>query len=118
VTARGSDDLLAFNAADLISDPGHSLVARVPVGTAPVGLAFVKNGTEIVVADSNRFHAAGGAANLAVVDVHDALARRQALVETVPSGAFPRQMVLDGTTLLVTNYDSQQVEAVDVARLP
>jgi DNA-binding beta-propeller fold protein YncE len=120
VTARGSDALLGFSAALLRSDPAHALVARVRVGEAPVGLALVDHGSRIVVADSNRFQARGAASSLAVVNVGAALAGKPALAGQLPAGGFPREMVPepDGRVLLVTNYASGQVEAVNVAGLP
>ncbi len=120
VTARESDRLLGFSAARLLTDPARSLVASVPVGEAPVGLALVDGGTRIVVADSNRFGAPGAASSLAVVNVAAALANRPALAGYLPAGGFPREMALepDGTTLLVANFSSQQLEAVGVAGLP
>jgi DNA-binding beta-propeller fold protein YncE len=119
VTARASDDLLCFSAARLISDPAHALVAIVRVGEAPVGLAAVRGGSLIVVADSNRFAAGGAAADLDVVNVAAALSGDRAVAGRIPSGAFPREMALlpDGT-LLVSNYGSGQLEAVDVASIP
>jgi hypothetical protein len=120
VTARSSDALLGFSAARLISDPAKALIADVPVGEAPVGLALVRSGTRIVVADSNRFDTSGAKANLAVVNVTAALTGRQALLGYVPAGLFPREMALvpGGRTLLVGNFISGQLEAVDVASLP
>jgi DNA-binding beta-propeller fold protein YncE len=119
VTARASDDLLCFSAARLISDPAHALMAVVRVGEAPVGLAAVRGGSLIVVADSNRFGARGAIADLDVVNVAAALSGRRAVVGHIPSGLFPREMaLLRSGTLLVPNYDSNQVEAVDVASIP
>ena len=120
VTARGSDRLLGFSAARLRTDPAHALVASVAVGEAPVGLMLVDDGTRIVVADSNRFGAAGAASGLAVVSVPAALAGRPALIGYLRAGGFPREMALepDGRTLLVGNFTSEQLEAVDVAVLP
>jgi DNA-binding beta-propeller fold protein YncE len=119
VTARASDDLLCFSAARLISDPAHALMAVVRVGEAPVGLAAVRGGSLIVVADSNRFGARGANADLDVVNVAAALCGRRAVVGHIPSGLFPREMALLGNnTLLVANYESGQVEAVDVASIP
>jgi DNA-binding beta-propeller fold protein YncE len=120
VTARGSDRLLGFAAARLRTDPSRSLIGSVEVGEAPVGLALVDGGTRIVVADSNRFDAPNAASSLAVVSVPAALAGQPGLTGYLPAGGFPRQMALepDGTTLLVTNYSSQQLEAVSVADLP
>jgi DNA-binding beta-propeller fold protein YncE len=119
VTARGSDDLLCFSAARLRADPDHALVAVVRVGEAPVGLGLVDGGRRIVVADSNRFAAAGAAADLDVVDVAAALAGQPALLGHVPAGAFPREMSLEpgGQVLLVTNFGSGQLEAVSVPSL-
>jgi DNA-binding beta-propeller fold protein YncE len=69
LTARASDTLLGFSAARLRADPAHSLIGAVRVGEAPVGLALVRDGARIVVADSNRFNASGAASSLAVVNV-------------------------------------------------
>jgi DNA-binding beta-propeller fold protein YncE len=120
VTARESDRLLGFSAVRLLTDPAQSIVASVEVGEAPVGLALVDGGTRIVVADSNRFGAAGAASGLAVVNVAAALANRPALAGYLPAGGFPREMALEpgGRTLLVGNFSSQQLEAVGVAGLP
>ena len=120
VTARASDALLAFSAARLLTDPGHALLADVRVGELPVGLALVRGGSLVVVADSDRFDVPGARSSLAVVDVADALAGRPALLGYLPAGGFPREMALEpgGATLLVTNYSSGQLEAVDVAALP
>ena len=73
VTARGSDRLLGFSASRLRTDSARSLIASAEVGEAQVGLALVDGGTRIVVADSNRFSAAGATSSLAVVDVPAAL---------------------------------------------
>jgi DNA-binding beta-propeller fold protein YncE len=120
VTARGSDDLLCFSAPLLRAEPSRALVARVRVGEAPVGLALVRNGSRVVVADSNRFGAAGAASSLAVVSVPAALAGRPALAGLLPAGQFPREMAVapDGRTLLVGNFGSGQLEVVNVASLP
>jgi DNA-binding beta-propeller fold protein YncE len=120
VTARASDALLAFSASRLRTDPAHALLADVPVGEAPVGLALARHGSLIVVADSNRFGAAGKSASLAVVNVADALARKPALVGYLPAGLFPRDVASDpdGGTVLVANYMSDQLEAVSVPALP
>jgi DNA-binding beta-propeller fold protein YncE len=120
VTARESDRLLGFSAARLLTDPARSLIASVEVGEAPVGLALTGDGSRIVVADSNRFGAPGAASSLGVVDVPAALAGRPALLGYLPAGGFPRQMAVEpgGRTLLVTNFSSDQLEAVDLADLP
>jgi DNA-binding beta-propeller fold protein YncE len=116
VTARASDDLLGFSAAKLRSDPAKAVAATVRVGEAPVALAFADGGREIVVADSDRNNFPGARPALTVVDTVAALAGRPAVVGTIPSGVFPREMSLEGNgdTLLVSNYGSDQLEAVQL----
>ncbi len=120
VTARASDALLAFSADRLRTDPAHALLADVRVGEAPVGLALGQHGSLVVVADSNRFGTSGKSASLAVVDVPDALAGRPALVGYLPAGQFPRDMAASpaGGTVVVANYESGQIETVNLAALP
>ena len=120
VTARESDQLLAFSATKLLRDPSHSLLAAARVGEAPVGLAIVDGGRDIVVADSNRFEAPGATTSLMVINTSNALARRPAVVGTIATGAFPREMALEPNhgTLLVGDFGSSQFEAVSVAGLP
>jgi DNA-binding beta-propeller fold protein YncE len=120
VTARESDDLLCFSAAMLQTDPSRALVAAVRVGEAPVGLMLVRNGSLIVVADSDRFLQPGAKAGLSVVSVIAAVAGKPAVLGRIPAGQFPREMALvpGGQTLLVGNYASGQLEAVSVPSLP
>ena len=119
VTARASDAVLCFSAARLATDPEQALVAVVRVGSEPVGLAPVRGGALIAVADSNRFAAAGHSSSLSFVSVTAALAGRPAVVGGLPTGGFPRDMAVspDGT-LLVSDYASGQVQAVATAALP
>jgi DNA-binding beta-propeller fold protein YncE len=120
VTARGSDAVLGFSATRLRADPRHALDAQVQVGESPVGLALVDDGRQLIVADSNRFRAKGAASNLAVVDVRAALAGRPALLGMIPTGNFPREMTVvpNADTLLVTDYLSGQVQAVNLETVP
>ena len=119
VTVRASDDVLCFSAARLAADPSRALVAAVRVGAAPVGLAAVHGGSLLVVADSDRFAATEPNSELDVVNVAAALAGHPAVVGHIPAGIFPRDMTLaaDGR-LLVSNYSSNEIEAVDVATIP
>jgi DNA-binding beta-propeller fold protein YncE len=87
VTARASDDLLCFSAAQLTADPARALVAVVRVGSEPVGLAAVRDGTLIVTGD---------------------LATGQFPRDMAVS---------PGGTLLVADYISGQVQAIATAHL-
>jgi DNA-binding beta-propeller fold protein YncE len=120
VTARGSDELLAFSAARLRSSSSHPQVASVLVGNAPVGLGLVEGGRRIVVADSNRFHVTGGSTDLMVVSVPALLSGQPSVLGRLAAGAFPREMSLspDGRTLLVTDFASGQLQTIGVGGLP
>ena len=121
VTARQSNSLLCFSAAALAGKSGaRALIARVAVGANPLGLALVKGGTRIVVADSNLSKLPGAAADLAVVSVADALAGKPALLGLVSTGQLPRELALerDGRTLLVTDEVGRELQAVTLADLP
>lgn len=118
VTARASDAVLEFNAGALVADPDAALTESVQVGEAPVGLALVDHDRVIVVSDSNRFAATGAGSSLAVVGVSPY--GGMTLAGYLPAGSFPRDMAAspNGKTLIVSNYDSNQIETVAVAGLP
>ncbi len=121
VTARGSDELLVFDRRLMHTAPLQSLVASVPVGSSPVGVATIDNGDRLVVTNSHRF--AGGAEDrqsLSVIDAAKVEEGRRAVVGSIQAGAFPRELrtTADGRTLLLTNFGSQTLEIIDLARLP
>jgi DNA-binding beta-propeller fold protein YncE len=120
VTARGSNALLGYAAAKLRRDRAHALVAVVPVGAAPVGLALIDGGRRAIVMDSNRFGLPGKDADLAVVDTTRAVHGGTALLGTIAAGRFPREAAVqpDHDVLLVTNFDSFELQAVRLADLP
>jgi DNA-binding beta-propeller fold protein YncE len=119
VSARGSNQILAYSAPGLVTDPSTALIAQVTVGQSPVDLSFVDNDARIVVADSNRFYVQGAWSALSVVDPAAALAGHPALLGSIPTGLFPRQISVEpnGSTMLVTDYDSSQLEAVSTSGL-
>jgi DNA-binding beta-propeller fold protein YncE len=117
VTARASNALLAFSAARLRSDPARALIAKVRVGSAPIGLTALAGGRRILVANSGLHQAR--LASLGVIDVPAALAGRPALVGVIGAGVLPREFAVEpgGRTALVTNSVSHQLEAVNVSQL-
>jgi DNA-binding beta-propeller fold protein YncE/tRNA A-37 threonylcarbamoyl transferase component Bud32 len=120
VTDRDSNALVAFSAAKLLTNPAQSLVARVRVGQTPIGLSFVNGGKAIMVADANT-HGVPGADNLALVSSALALeGGKDALRGFISTGRVPRQLVVEpgGKTLLVTDYGSGQLQAIDTGSLP
>jgi DNA-binding beta-propeller fold protein YncE len=112
VTARASNTLLAFSTTRLLSDPSRALIATAKVGTAPVGVALFDGGRRALVADSDRFNAAGAHASLTVVNTD--LAHHPTAVETLRAGGFPREIAIDAraNAALVTNFGSEQLERV------
>jgi DNA-binding beta-propeller fold protein YncE len=118
VTARESNMLLAFDAAKLDSNQSNALLASVQVGTQPAGLAFVNHGRHIITADSNASNHTNANTGLTVVDAEAALNGKQGFPR-IPTGLYPREFAvsLDGKTLLVSQYYSDAVQAVDVSEL-
>lgn len=116
VTARESDELLAFSASKLRDHAKDAELASVRVGEAPVGVAVLDGGTRVVVADSNRFGASGQSSALTVVDATRALRHQPAIVGTISAEQFPRDVALEpaGTVLLISNFGSGVLEAVHI----
>ncbi|HLG77995.1 MAG TPA: hypothetical protein VKX46_16390, partial [Ktedonobacteraceae bacterium] len=55
---------------------------------------------------------------LTLIDVKQALAGHPALLGTIAVGSFPRELALDGQTLLLTNYTSATLSLIDLSKLP
>lgn len=120
VSARTDNVLLAFDTAKLLSDPAHALIGRVPVGDAPVGVAVFENGTRVAVTNSNRFGNSNGTQSLTIIDTQKISIGEGAVLGTVPAGVFPRELRVteDVRALLLTNFGSQNLVVIDLARLP
>ena len=123
VTARNADALLAFDTNKLVRDPDHALIGKVPVGRSPVGVEVADGGRKVVVANSNRFADATNQRqnqNLTLIDTDKIALGPAAVLGMIPAGGFPRELraTADGQTLLVTNFTSNTLEMVDLARVP
>ena len=83
------------------------------IGRGPVSLALVADTRHVIVTDRAQ-------SRLTVVSTAAPLAHRPAVIGTIPAGSQPREMALEpnDNTLLVGNFSSDQLEAVDVANLP
>lgn len=121
VTARNSNALLAFETTALRTDIEHARIGTVPVGTSPVGVAVANDGKLVFVTNSNRFSSNRTARQtLTVIDAANVGAGPAAILGSVPAGAFPREFGQspDGQTLFVANYNSNELEVIDLKRLP
>ncbi len=121
VTARNSNSLLAFATARFLADSANARVGTVPVGKSPVGVAVVNDGKQIVVTNSDRFAADRRARQtLTVIDAARVAEGASAILGSIPAGAFPREfgMSWDGSTLFVANYESTEIEIIDLRRMP
>jgi hypothetical protein len=102
VTARGSNQVLAFDVQKLLYFPNHALVGHGDlngIGTAPVGLALFHHDELLAVANSNRFtNGTSGITSVAILDVRDPAS--VTAVQTIeseskcnfPRGAVPRRV--------------------------
>jgi DNA-binding beta-propeller fold protein YncE len=119
-TARGDNQLLRFDATKLVADPTHAMTGRVTVGTSPVGVAVFDDGKKIVVTNSNRFGPdANEPQSLTVVDAAKFASGADAVLGSIPAGAFPRELrvTADGRTLLVANFLSKSLDLVELSRV-
>jgi DNA-binding beta-propeller fold protein YncE len=120
VTDRESNALVAFSAAKLLTNPAHSLIARVNVGQNPTGETFIRGGTQIMVADANLNHYPG-ADTLMLVSTQVALRGGSgAVLGVMPSsGQMTRELGLEpGGTLLVSDSGSGKLQVIDTGSLP
>jgi DNA-binding beta-propeller fold protein YncE len=106
VSVRGDDRVLEFSTQKLRSDPAHALTASLPVGPAPIGLAFAD--VFPVVADSNPF-AGQTASVLQLLMFRD----NPKVISTIEAGVSPRNLSVSygGAMLYVTNAGSDDVMA-------
>jgi DNA-binding beta-propeller fold protein YncE len=121
VSARGENSLLAFDTSRLVLDPTRSLIAKVPTGPAPIGIAVIDNGQKIVVTNSNRFGAGSSTDHsLIVIDARRIDSGEATILGSIPAGSLPREMAIssDLRTLFVVNTNSKNLEVIDLARLP
>jgi len=121
VTARNSNALLAFDTSKFLSDAEHARVGSVPVGTSPVGVAVVNGGRHVVVTNSNRFAREQTARQtMTVIDAARVAEGASAVLGSIPAGIFPREFGYspDGQTLFVANYVSNELEVIDLKRMP
>ena len=121
VTARNNNALLAFDTAKFQTDAMNARVGTVPVGSSPVGVTVVNDGRQVVVTNSNRFARDQTARQtLTVIDAARVGEGQAAIEGSVPAGIFPREFGQspDGQTLFVANYNSNELEVIDLKRLP
>lgn len=120
VSARTDNALLAFDTRRLLTDSAHALIARVPVGEAPVGVAVLNEGARLAVTNSNRFGNSNATQSLTIIDAQKISSGEVSILGTVPAGVFPRELKVtaDQRTLLLTNFGSKTLAVIDIARLP
>lgn len=111
VSARDSDNLLAFDTSKIVNDPTNALLSTTPVGIEPDGAQPFSNGRLIAVANTNRFDTCAGAGGtVSILNFDKALnvGGDAATVGTFDAGVFPRQWALspDGKLLYLTEFGS------------
>jgi DNA-binding beta-propeller fold protein YncE len=119
VTTRQSNDVLGFSASRLVNKPTQALIRKIAVGQQPIGIALVKNGTRIVVAD-NAMNVASSQSTVAVLDASKALAGKPSLLGYIQSGLYPREMAVskDGRYLYVTDGGGGEIQVIDLSKVP
>lgn len=95
----------ATGSVGVVDLPSRTVVARVPVGEQPAGIAVERYGRHAWVANS-------GAGTVSVVDV-----AARTVVETVPVGDTPVAVTVraDGARAYVANQESADITVIDTA---
>lgn len=111
VSARDDNNLLAFSASDLLSNPSAAPLSTTPVGIAPDGAQPFSRKRFIAVANTNRFDTCPGAGGtVSILDFATALKSggSAATVGTFDAGVFPRQWGISpsGKFLYLTEFGS------------
>jgi len=111
VSARDSDNLLAFDTSKIINDPTNALLSTTPVGIEPDGAQPFSDRRLIAVANTNRFDmCAGAVGTVSILNFDKALnvGGDAATVSTFDAEVFPRQWALspDGKLLYLTEFGS------------
>jgi hypothetical protein len=90
----------------------------VKVGPGPIGISFLPNGKELVVAESNQATKSDG--DIAVISATKALAGKPALLGVIPAAGQPRQLTIadHGQSVLVTLQRTAIVMGIRVSDLP
>lgn len=121
-SARGSDALLVFDTAKLVSGADDAKIASIAVGPSPVGVIVVDDGHKVIVGNSNRFSSTDRDAHqtLTVIDADKIASGADAVLGTIEVGSFPRELhvTADGKTLLVTNFGSNSLTLIDLTNMP
>lgn len=91
----------------------------IRVGHHQESVVLVNSGTLLLVADSDR-SGNGLNSDVGVIDVAALKAGSPAWCGQFRSGQFPRDLALEAsqTTLLLGNFDSDQIESIDTTTLP
>ncbi len=117
-TARGSNQVFAFDTAKMVPAPDAAQTGVVTVGTSPVGITLTGNGSGLVVTNSDRFNT-GTDGTLSAIDTTKFASGAGAVLGIVETGAFPRELSMtSGGTMLVTNFMSNTVEFIPANPLP
>jgi YVTN family beta-propeller protein len=117
-TARGSNEVFAFDTAKMVPTPDAAQTADVPVGTSPVGITLTVGGGDVVVTNSDRFNT-GTDGTLSAIDTAKITSGAGAVLGIIETGAFPRELSMtSGGTMLVTNFTSNTVQFIPTNPLP
>ena len=117
VTAKNANALLGFSAPALRTHPALALVSVTRVGAQPLGIGVTDAGRKVLVADSNLSHSPNARSGVSVIDI--ATPETPKLLGTIPTGKLADAISARPSNLAsVTSSDSNQLDALDLSRLP
>lgn len=119
VTNREENLLRVMDVSKILHGEPDAVVAKVPVGPAPIGVALVDNDRLALVSNSNRWASEQTPQTVVVFDIAGDHRRKPVVLGKIPVGVFPRDLAVsrDGQTVIVSNFGSNSLTLLDVSKL-
>jgi DNA-binding beta-propeller fold protein YncE len=119
VTNREENVLRVMDVAKIVSGDPNAVIAKVPVGPAPIGVALADHDRLALVSNSNRWSKEQTPQNLDLIDIAGPRRGKPVLLGKIPVGVFPRDITVweHGRIVVVSNFGSNSLTLLDVTKL-
>jgi DNA-binding beta-propeller fold protein YncE len=119
VTSREENVLRVMDVGMMLHGEPDAVIAKVPVGPAPIGLALADHDRLVLVSNSNRWAKEQTQQTVTLIDTAGRHRRKPVVLGTIPVGVFPRDIAIsrDGRTILVSNFGSRSLTLLRVSKL-
>jgi DNA-binding beta-propeller fold protein YncE len=119
VTSREENVLQVMDLGMILHGKPNAVVAKVPVGPAPIGLALADHDRLALVSNSNRWAQEQTPQTVTLIDIAGRHRSKPVVLGTIPVGVFPRDLAIsrDGRVIVVSNFGSRSLTLLRVSKL-